>query len=280
MITILLIDHSLECERSVRGLLSALPADQFQVRRCSGYHAILEGFRSQTADVCVIDSYAGNGLKLLAQARSVGMSAPIVLVTANDASEVVAAIRNGAADCLVRDQLTSATIERSVCCVVEQARSAALQAERERRYLALFDSLEEIIYTQDLEGHITSMNPAGLCLLGYSQPELLGMEVSSIVAAASKPLVSRTMSLLLDAQTRTMNEVRLATKSGKSLAVKMNAHPIYQQGKLVEVQVLARLIAEPRALQPNIPRYPIRSSLTAPSYRLQPVTRTAETHAS
>lgn len=280
MITILLIDHSLECERSVRGLLSALPADQFQVRRCSGYHAILEGFRSQTADVCVIDSYAGNGLKLLAQARSVGVSAPIVLVTANDASEVVAAIRNGAADCLVRDQLTSATIERSVCCVVEQARSAALQAERERRYLALFDSLEEIIYTQDLEGHITSMNPAGLCLLGYSQPELLGMEVSSIVAAASKPLVSRTMSLLLDAQTRTMNEVRLATKSGKSLAVKMNAHPIYQQGKLVEVQVLARLIAEPRALQPNIPRYPIRSSLTAPSYRLQPVTRTAETHAS
>lgn len=280
MITILLIDHSLECERSVRGLLSALPADQFQVRRCSGYHAILEGFRSQTADVCVIDSYAGNGLKLLAQARSVGVSAPIVLVTANDASEVVAAIRNGAADCLVRDQLTSATIERSVCCVVEQARSAALQAERERRYLALFDSLEEIIYTQDLEGHITSMNPAGLCLLGYSQPELLGMEVSSIVAAASKPLVSRTMSLLLDAQTRTMNEVRLATKSGKSLAVKMNAHPIYQQGKLVEVQVLARLIAEPRALQPNIPRYPIRSSLTAPSYRLQPVTRTAETRAS
>jgi PAS domain S-box-containing protein len=280
MITILLIDHSLECERSVRGLLSALPADQFQVRRCSGYHAILEGFRSQTADVCVIDSYAGNGLKLLAQARSVGVSAPIVLVTANDASEVVAAIRNGAADCLVRDQLTSATIERSVCCVVEQARSAALQAERERRYLALFDSLEEIIYTQDLEGHITSMNPAGLCLLGYSQPELLGMEVSSIVAAASKPLVSRTMSLLLDAQTRTMNEVRLATKSGKSLAVKMNAHPIYQQGKLVEVQVLARLIAEPRVLQPNIPRYPIRSSLTAPSYRLQPVTRTAETHAS
>lgn len=280
MITILLIDHSLECERSVRGLLSALPADQFQVRRCSGYHAILEGFRSQTADVCVIDSYAGNGLKLLAQARSVGVSAPIVLVTANDASEVVAAIRNGAADCLVRDQLTSATIERSVCCVVEQARSAALQAERERRYLALFDSLEEIIYTQDLEGHITSMNPAGLCVLGYSQPELLGMEVSSIVAAASKPLVSRTMSLLLDAQTRTMNEVRLATKSGKSLAVKMNAHPIYQQGKLVEVQVLARLIAEPRALQPNIPRYPIRSSLTAPSYHLQPVTRTAETHAS
>jgi DNA-binding response OmpR family regulator len=86
MITILLIDHSLECERSVRSLLSALPADQFQVSCRTGYHAILEGFRSQTVDICVIDSYAGNGLKLLAQARSVGLSVPIVMVTADDAS--------------------------------------------------------------------------------------------------------------------------------------------------------------------------------------------------
>jgi PAS domain S-box-containing protein len=276
MITILLIDHSLDCERSVRSLLSALPADQFQVNRCSGYHAILEGFRSQTADICVIDSGTGNGLKLLAHARSMGLSAPIVLVTANDGSEVVAAIRNGAADCLVRDQLTPASIERSICCVVEQAHSAALQAERERRYLALFDSLEEIIYTHDLAGHITSMNPAGLCLLGYSQPEILGMEVSAIVAAASKPLISRNINLILDAQTRTMNEVRLATKSGKTLAVKMNAHPIYQQGEPVEVQVVARVIAESRPFYANIPGDLSRSSRTATSYRQPPRTRTNE----
>jgi PAS domain S-box-containing protein len=280
MITILLVDHSLDSEPSVRGLLSALPADQFQVNRCSGYHAILAGFRSQTADICVIDSGTGNGLKLLAHARSMGLSAPIVLVTGNDGSEVVAAIRNGAADCLVRDQLTTASIERSICCVVEQAHSAALQAERERRYLALFDSLEEIIYTHDLSGHITSMNPAGLSLLGYSLPEIVGMEVSAIVAAASKPLVSQTMNVMLDAQTRTMNEVRLVTKSGKSLAVRMNAHPICQQGEPVEVQVLARVIAEPRSLYPNIPGYPGHSSRTPTSYRPRPVLRPADAHAS
>lgn len=280
MITILLVDQSLDCDRSVRSLLSALPADQFQVEVCSGYQAILEGFRSETADICIIDSGTGNGLKLLAQARGVGLSAPIVLVTANDASEVIAGMRNGAADCLVRDQLTTASIERSICCVIEQAHSAALQAERERRYLALFDSLEEIIYTHDLKGQITSMNSAGLRLLGYSQPEILGMEVSAIVAAASKPLVSHTMNLMLDAQTRTMNEVRLVTKSGKSLAVRMNAHPIYQQGEPIEVQVLARLIAEPRALYPNIPSYPSHSSFTTTSYRRQPMPRGAEAHAS
>lgn len=279
MITILLVDHSLDRERSARSLLSALPADQFQVNRCTGYHAILEGFRSQTADICVIDSGTGNGLKLMAHARGLGLSAPIVLVTADDAREVVAAMRNGAADCLVRDQLTPANIERSICCVVGQARSAALQAKRERRYLALFDSLEEIIYTHDLKGRITSINPAGLSLLGYSEPEILGMDVSAIVAAASKPLISRNLNLILDAQTRTMNEVRLTTKSGKSLAVTMNAHPIYQQGVTVEVQVVARVISEPRALHVDRTGELNHSSRTANSYRVLPRTRTNEARA-
>ena len=277
MIKILLIDHALDCELGVRSLLSALPTDQFHVQICSGYHSILDGFRSQTTDICLIDSGTGNGLKLLAQARSVGFSAPIVLVTGNDANEVVAAIRNGAADCLVRGQLTRANIERSICCVVEQAHSTGLQAARERRYLALFDSLEEIIYTHDLNGRITSMNSAGLCLLGYSLPEILGMDVSEIVGAASKPLVSHTTSLMLDAQTRTLNEVRLVTKSGKSLAMRVNAHPIYQQGNPVEIQVLATLIGKPQPLHSNLSSYP---SVSSTPYRRQLMPRPAETRAS
>jgi PAS domain S-box-containing protein len=270
MITILLVDHALECERSVNSLLSALPADQFQIERGMGYRAILEGFRSQTADVCVIDSYAGNELKLLAQARSIGLSMPIIVVTANDASEVATAIRNGAADCLVRDQLTPAIIERSLCCVVEQSRSAALQSERERRYLALIDNLDEIVYTQDLDSHITSMNPAGLHLLGYSLPEILGLKVSVIVERTSQSLVSSTIDLLLDAQTRTRTEVRLATKSGQSLTVEMNAHPIYQDGRPVEVQVCARILVAPLELHADRPGDLLHSLSAHKSHRLQP----------
>jgi len=210
-------------------------------------------------------------LKLLAQALSVGMSVPIVMVTADDANEVVAAIHNGAADCLVREQLTPTSIQRSLCCVVEQWRSTALQSERARRYLGLLDNADEIIYTHDLNNNLTSMNEAGLHLLGYSLPELSGLKVSSIVDMASQPLVSSTIELLLDAQMRTVNEVRLAAKSGESFAVEMNAHPIYHQGKPVEVQVMARIVAEPRALYANTSHdFIYRSRPT--SYRLQPQT--------
>ncbi len=253
MITILLVDHSLDFDPGVHNLLLALPTDQFQIKCVKGYRAILEAFRRQTGDVCVIDSNRGSGLKLLAQACSIGFSVPIVMITANDASEAAAAMRNGAADCLIRDEQTSASIERSLCCAVEQARSAALQLQRERRYLALLDNVNEIIYTHDLDNKITSINAAGLHLLGYSLPEMLGQKVSAIVAAASQPLVSRTIDLLLDAQKRTRSEVKFMTKAGVTLPVEMNAHPIYLQGKPIEVQVLARLITEP--LAPHTNRY-------------------------
>ena len=269
MITILLIDHSLEDKGDVRSLFSALPADQFQVEWGIGYRAILQGFRRKTADVCVIDSCAGNGLKLLSQARSTGSTMPILLVTANDANEVIGAMRGGATGCLVRNELTPASIERAICCAVEQARTAALQSERARRYLALFENAVEIIYTHDLNNNLTSMNQAGLELLGYSLADLSKLKVSAIVDAASQPLVSSTMDLLLDSQMRTVNEVRLAAKSGKSFAVEMNAHPIYQQGKPIEVQVLARIIPKPRALNSVTFHNSIHRSRPA-SYRPQP----------
>ena len=280
MITILLVDHSFECEGNLRSVWADLPADQFEVEWGTGYRAVLEGFRRNTADVCVIDSCTGNGLRLLSQARSTGSTMPILIVTNDDANEVIEAIRSGATGCLVRNQLTPASIERSICCVVEQARSAALQAERARRYLALFDNADEIIYTHDLNNNLTSMNQAGLNLLGYSLPELSQLKVSSIVDADSQARVSGTINLLLDAQTRMTNEVRLAAKSGKSFAVEMKAHPIYRQGKPVEVQVLARIISQPRMPNATTSHDSIYRSRPSSSYQPQPATWARRANAS
>lgn len=107
MISVLLIDHALENPRSIRKLL-ALSGNDFKLTCVNTYRKILEGFRSKTDDVCLIDSAADNGLKLFLQARSLGYTAPTVMVTSNDAHEVIRAIRNGVADCLIRDDLSAA----------------------------------------------------------------------------------------------------------------------------------------------------------------------------
>jgi CheY-like chemotaxis protein len=117
MINILLIDHALDEVISVRRLLPALQATQFTIDSVIDYRAIFEALNRDDFDVCLIDSAFGNGIKLAGHIRSVGRMMPIILITSNNAAEVLAAIRNGIADCLIRDQLTSAGVERSICSV-------------------------------------------------------------------------------------------------------------------------------------------------------------------
>jgi PAS domain S-box-containing protein len=158
------------------------------------------------------------------------------LVTTRNAGEVLEAIRSGVADCLIRDELDASRIERTICFVVEQARGAALQIERERRYLALLDNAGAIIYTHDLNGNMTSVNLAGERLTGFSQQELLGSHVSQLVDPAFRSRARKMIERTLDAQVKTVVEMELLTKEGHNLAVTVGVHPIYRQGKAIEIQ--------------------------------------------
>lgn len=238
MISILLVDHALENPRSIRKLLS-VSSNDFKLTCVNSYRKILEGFRSQAYDVCLIDSAADNGLKLFAQARSLGCTAPIVMVTSNDAREAIRAIRNGVADCLIRDDLSAAGIERSVYSVVEQGRSISLQHQHERRYLALLDNANGIVYTHDLRGNFTSMNRTGEQMLGYSQGEILEMNVFQIVVPEYRALVDKMIQRTLDAQIQTADQIELVTRYGTNLSVEINTHPIHREGKTIEVQGIA-----------------------------------------
>jgi PAS domain S-box-containing protein len=240
MIRILLIDHSCGHASSVRAVLGAAETTNFKVDCVSTYREILHGFRSRAYDVCLIDSVMDNGLRLFAQARSLSFAAPVILVIANTANTAVQAMRNGVADCLIRDELSGLQIERSVCYVVEQARSLSLQSQRERRHLALLDNAQEIVCTHDLDGRFTSINRNGERLLGYSESEILAMSVGQIVMPGYRRLLKKVIEQTLDAQTQVVEKIELLTKNGSSLAVEINSHPIQHDGRTIEVQVIAR----------------------------------------
>jgi PAS domain S-box-containing protein len=249
MIRIFLVDHAFEDLRSIRNLLRASLTSDFNLKCAATYREILEGFRSKEYDVCLIDSAAGNGARLFAQARSLGCTLPIVLVTSNDAGEVVGALRSGVADCLIRNELTVSQIERSICSVVEQARGNCLQLERERRYLGLMANASEIIYTHDLSGNFTSMNQPGEQLLGFSQSEILDLNISQIVVAEYRDMFRRLIERTVDAQTQTFAEIELMTKQDHQVTLAVGIHPIYQQGKPIEIQGIAANPGDPFALE-------------------------------
>jgi PAS domain S-box-containing protein len=164
------------------------------------------------------------------------------LVTSNNAGEVLAAIRNGVADCLIRDQLTAGGLECSLWSVVDQDRAVALQDQRERRYLALFDYWDATMFTCDLYGKFTSINRAGERLMGFTEEEALRRNLFEVVAPEYLIVVLKVMQQAIEAQRGITSELVLITKEGGNPTVEICAHPVCRYGRSIELQVIARIV--------------------------------------
>lgn len=247
MIKVLLIDHGLDHPRSVSRLMAGLIDFEFECGR--SYSHILTAFRNNRHDVCLIDSSTDNGLRLFNQARSVGCYLPIVLVIPNEADEAIRAMRSGVADCLIREDLTPVKITQSICYVGEQSRTAHLQAQRERRYLALLENASEIVYSHDLRGNLTSLNRTGERMMGYLETDIVNMNLSQIVVPEYQPIVWEMIARTMDAQSQMAEDVELFTKHNNTLPVRVTTHPIQLDGTTSEIQAIARpspVLTKPR----------------------------------
>ena len=208
--------------------------------------AALAAFCKDTYDVGIIDSPQGNAVNLLAEARRVGCAYPLVVVTGDHAEEVLAALHNGAADCIVRNDLSAAALERTVCLVIEQAELQEWHNENELRYLSLIENVCDIIYTHDLQGNYTSVSQSVTSLAGYTKEEALKLNANQVVAPEYLELVNNMLSRKLIEQKQTSYEIEILTKAGNRIPIDVSTHLIYRNGKPVAVQGLARDISRHR----------------------------------
>jgi PAS domain S-box-containing protein len=120
--------------------------------------------------------------------------------------------------------------------------NAALQASEER-YRELFENANDIVFTVDDEGRLTSINRAGERLTGYRRDEpppspvnLLPME--HIEEAA------RMFGHLKAGGDPLTHELEILTKDGHPLTVEVSARPIVNKGEVIGVQGIARDVSE------------------------------------
>jgi PAS domain S-box-containing protein len=190
-------------------------------------------------DVCIIDS-AAKAMDLISEARGLGFNRPIIMLTSNAASEVLQAMRAGALDCLVRDDLTAAKLEESICSVIARSRRLEDQERYERCYLALVENASEIIFTLDLKGNYTYINRAGEEFTGYAQEEILGLNFSQLFTPKCVTGIWRTILRMLNDHRPASYEAIMVRKNGKQLPIAVSAHLLYKDGIPIGVQVIAR----------------------------------------
>jgi diguanylate cyclase (GGDEF)-like protein/PAS domain S-box-containing protein len=120
--------------------------------------------------------------------------------------------------------------------------------QSEMRYRDLFENANDIVYTHELEGRITSMNLAGLRATGYSLDEVLSMDIQQLVAPQDIDRAAQEFAAKMsDVDKTTSYEVEIVTKERRRVPVEVNTRLVLRDGRRVGVQGIARDITERKA---------------------------------
>lgn len=114
----------------------------------------------------------------------------------------------------------------------------------------LFENANDIIYVHDLEGNYTSMNKVGERIIGYTREEALKMNVTDVVAPEYLELARGMLaSKVADAKPQTFYQLEIITKDGRRVPLEISTQLIYEAGKPVGVQGIARDITKRKAAE-------------------------------
>ncbi len=111
-----------------------------------------------------------------------GINIPIVILTAADDEELaVELIAAGAQDYLVKRQVDSRLLVRTLkCAIARQKRQAEWQKSQEK-YQQVVDNIKEVVFETNTAGNWTFLNPAWTEITGFTVDESLGTSCLSYI---------------------------------------------------------------------------------------------------
>src|SRR2546425_10849284 len=190
-IRVLLIE---DCESDyilTRRMLSSIENQVVDLEWVSSWQTGIEAIRRAGHDVCLLDYRigGGDGLELLKESRKTFHNAPVILLTGvADYRLDIEAMQLGAADFLVKDQITPALLERSIRYAIAQVRNLEelrrqqdeLRAS-ELRFRSVVHSAADAIILADEGGKIIFWNQGAETIFGYGEDEITGAAIESLM---------------------------------------------------------------------------------------------------
>jgi len=110
----------------------------------------------------------------------------------------------------------------------------------EERYRELVENANDIIYTHDLEGNMTSLNRAAERITGYTRDEALKMNILDFVPAEDREKARQLLEPYMPWEMPSSFEIEIRAKDGHRVALWINKRTIYHEGKPVALQGIAR----------------------------------------
>jgi len=133
---------------------------------------------------------AKTGLEILKEAIEKGCTKPVILLTGKGNAQIDRlAVENGAYDYLIKGELNTEILERSLRYALERYKSFKLINDNEKKYRLLFENAISFIFTCDASLNFTACNPASFYLLGFKPEELKSKSLLDFVSDKDRQTV-------------------------------------------------------------------------------------------
>ena len=186
-IRVLLIEDDEDDYVITRDLLADIPGLRLDLEWVATCAAGREAFQRERHDICLLDHRLtdGSGMDLLREVIRQGCHAPIIMLTGLGDSQIdFQAMQAGAADFLVKGQISPLLLERSIRYALERQRTLEALRSSEARYRLLVETSADAITFTDLEGNLIFCNEQAATMLGYAHSrDLEGKNLYDLVTA-------------------------------------------------------------------------------------------------
>ncbi|MBC8001494.1 MAG: PAS domain S-box protein, partial [Opitutaceae bacterium] len=123
-----------------------------------------------------------------------------------------------------------------------------------RRYQELFENASDIICTIEPTGRITSLNRSGVALLGYSETEAQGLNISQLVVPSDWPRLRPLLEAREGDKTAVAEEFELVARDGRHVFLQINPRSVVREGQFAGVQAIARDVTERKRTEAELVR--------------------------
>lgn len=179
-IRVLLIEDNPGDARLLEEFLLDIPTMRFHLEQAELLSEGLQRLQTEPFDVVLLDLYLPDCQELdtFITLRDRAKAVPVIVITGlNDETLAVRAVQEGAQDYLVKGQLSSELLSRSIRYAIERKRTEQKLQEQ----AALLDITSDAILVQSLESRILFWNKGAERLYGWKAEEAIGKNAGSFL---------------------------------------------------------------------------------------------------
>jgi PAS domain S-box-containing protein len=222
-IKVLLVEDDEDDVVLAREYLSESEYYKFKVEWIANPQRAREKMLTEQFDIFLIDYRLGseNGLDLIKFVQDKGVLVPCILLTGQGDMKVdLDASRYGAADYLVKTELSPSLLERSIRYALSQSSVIRELDEKEKKYRSLFERSIDPIFLANDKMHIIDVNTAFLSFFAISREDAVALEIKDLFADKSDYEYCR--EALKEAEQIKDFEVSLINKTGNKKVCLLN----------------------------------------------------------